>query len=459
MLGVGRAPATGAVERSQAVVSEIAGRSASRLQGLAQSVTHHRFAALAGVAAVAVGALALAGCASDATSSDRGSAGVDGAGAGADSIGNGTIPATVSGVTGPSTSRTPRPQLSLTPVASGFDSPVGMASTPADPDALYVVEQQGRVIRRDLTTNTSSTVLDLSGTIAAGGEQGLLSIAFHPNFASNGRAFIDYTDMAGDVRVAEVKIGADHKVEGAPRDLLTVDKPYANHNGGQLQFGPDGMLYIGMGDGGGGGDPNNRAQNPNELLGKILRIDVDTTGPTTPYGIPADNPHADGGGRGEIWATGVRNPWRFSFDRSTGDAWIADVGQSAWEEINMLPKGVGAGTNLGWDRLEGTATYDENAVQLVGRQIDPVLQYGHDEGAAVVGGFVYRGKKFPELQGWYLYADITAQEIRGLKIENGSVVDRARWPGGEPMMVSFGEDAEGEMYVSAMSGEIYRITQ
>ena len=363
--------------------------------------------------------------------------------------------ATVTGVAG--RGETAMLPVAARSVATGLSSPVQVAHAPGDPDAIYIVEQGG-VIKRH--TDQGTTVFaDLHDQVNSGGERGLLSVAFHPDYATNGRLFVYYNDASGDVNIGEL-----HAVDGRVSarslvPLLTIPhRDAGNHNGGQLNFGPDGYLYAGTGDGGGAGDQHGNAQNPNQLLGKMLRIDVNHQDAGRRYAVPAGNPFADGReGAPEIFALGVRNPWRWSFDRTTGDMWIGDVGQGSWEEVNLLPAGTGAGANLGWNAREGSGAYRGGATWGPGRRVNPVLQYGHDEGASITGGFVYRGNAIPELRGWYVYADIARSELRALKYEHGEVVGRQRIPVDAGMITGFGEDAAGELYFTDFSGAVQRL--
>lgn len=363
------------------------------------------------------------------------------------------LPPTVLGVTDPESDPQPAP-FRLEQQPGTYASPVHVTSAPGDARGLYVVEQAGRIVRSEGAAR--STFLDIERVVGSGGERGLLSVAFHPDYARNGKLYVNYTDRDGDTHIAELRARDGRADASSMRDLMKIDQPYGNHNGGQLQFGPDGNLYIGMGDGGSGDDPQNRAQDPQERLGKMLRIDVDHPANGAPYGVPADNPFRDGGGAPEIWASGLRNPWRFSFDRDSGDLWIGDVGQGQREEIDMLPAGAAPGANFGWDVREGTSVHDRSETLGPGRLIDPVLEYGHDEGAAITGGYVYRGADIPQLRGSYIYADIASNEIRSLRIADGHVTDRQRYPVGADMMVSFGEDARGELYVATISGSVFK---
>ena len=285
-------------------------------------------------------------------------------------------------------------------------------------------------------------------------------MAFHPRYAENRRFFINYTDINGNTVIAQYLRSQNDPNRADPssvRIILRVDQPFANHNGGQLQFGPDGYLYIGLGDGGSGGDPNNRAQNPADLLGKMLRIDVDSG---DPYGIPPSNPFVNRNGfRPEIWSLGLRNPWRYSFDRSFGDLWIADVGQGQWEEINFQPRASIGGENYGWRRMEGTHCYNPPANCTDPALVPPVIEYDHSGGAcSVTGGYVYRGTRSPALYGTYIYGDFCNGVIWGAKNDgSGRFVSTVLLDA--PFQVStFGEDVNGEIYVASYGGgALFRI--
>ncbi len=269
---------------------------------------------------------------------------------------------------------------------------------------------------------------------------------------------MNYTDRDGTTQIVEYRLRGNTFDPDSAKVLLSIKQPYENHNGGQLQFGPDGMLWIGMGDGGAGGDPENRAQNPDELLGKLLRIDVDNRDGDTKYGIPSGNPFADGGGRPEIAALGMRNPWRFSFDRVTGALWIGDVGQDTWEEIDAVPAGMAIGANFGWNRKEGTHSFSETPWGP-GTHVEPVHEYTRSDGVSVTGGYVYRGTDVPGLKGWYVFTDMDARHVRLLpgdpKKARGARPRKIDAP--DSVIVSFGEDTKGELYVVSLNGGIWRI--
>lgn len=322
---------------------------------------------------------------------------------------------------------------------------------------LFVVEQAGRI--RILTQGTLQSIpfLDINERVLAGGERGLLGLAFHPDYTRNGRFFVSYTRQPdGATVVAEYRRDAKtNQADQRERVVLMVPQPFANHNGGMIAFGPDRALYIGRGDGGGRGDPDNRAQNPHDLLGKMLRLDVDRG---EPYAIPADNPFMSGGGRPEVYAFGLRNPWRFSFDRETRSLWVGDVGQYAWEEVDLVVRGG----NYGWRRMEGRHCFLPQT-DCDGSEIQsPILEYGHKAGrCSITGGYVYRGPSQLALKGLYLYGDYCSGEIFGARVEP----EMRPNPGQNPQVLlrtglrisSFGEDEAGEVYVVDHGGGIYRV--
>lgn len=361
-------------------------------------------------------------------------------------------------------------ELDTTEVAE-LEEPIALATRPGAPD-LYIAERGGTVRVVKVTKPTSGTgplryqvqttpLLDLTDDVVAGGERGLLGIAF----SSDGRKlFVDYTaDPDGRTMVVEYELDDRGTVElSSRRELLEVEQPYANHNGGNLVTGPDGYLYVALGDGGDAGDPQGRAQDTSEPLGSILRIDPEGAADDgdPPYGIPAGNPFAASDEAApEIWLYGVRNPWRFSFDSATGDLWVADVGQGTWEEIDWLPSvggfDAGKGANLGWDRMEGSHQFEGENPE---GGVLPIFEYSHDEGCSVTGGYVYRGKEIEALRGVYLYADYCGTGIRGLQVDGPTIVDDRTWDLPLEQVISFGEDNDGELYVLLQSGPVLRLT-
>jgi len=355
----------------------------------------------------------------------------------------------------PTPMKSPWPQIALKPFASGLSSPVAIVNAGDGSGRLFVLEQDGRIriVEKDGTV-LPVPFLDISDRVSCCGERGLLGLAFPPDYATKGHFYIDYTDTAGNTVVARYLLTSDQNVAdpNSEQIVLTIDQPYANHNGGNLVFGPDGYLYIGMGDGGSQGDPQNRGQNPSVLLGKLLRIDVETGNPAT-YTVPASNPFVHTPGyRPEIWAWGLRNPWRFSFDRQTGDLYIGDVGQNLWEEVDFQPAGSPGGQNYGWRIMEGMHCYGATTCDTQGLVL-PVAEYNHSLGCAIVGGFVYRGVQYPEMQGTYFYADYCSGRIWGLRHTE------ATWESAElyhaPFTVSaFGQDEADELYLADYGGGI-----
>src|SRR4051794_1103936 len=331
-------------------------------------------------------------------------------------------------------------QLSLQPFASGLGALTGIASTPAEPRRLYVVQQFGR-IRYFVNGRPGGVFIDLRDRIASGGEQGLLSVAFHPNYARNHRFYVDYTDRNGDTRVVEFRSRRGRGVKSTARQLLFVNQPFANHNGGQLQFDRNGLLYVGMGDGGSAGDPGNRAQNPAQRLGKLLRI----------------NPLRRGA-RWQMVGLGLRNPWRFSFDRATGDLYIGDVGQGNWEEIDYRPAvSLGKLANYGWHVFEGRARFANSALGP-GQPVSPAHVYSHaDNNCSVTGGFVYRGHTVGAAAGRYFFGDYCSGMVWSLRVANGSATDVRLEPFRVGSLTSFGVDAAGELYLATGTGRIYKL--
>ncbi len=339
--------------------------------------------------------------------------------------------------------------------ASGFNSPTEIVN--AGDDRLFVVEQGGliKILNTDGTTN-GTPFLDISSSIGTGGERGLLGLAFHPDYVTNGFFYINYTNTSGNTVIARYSVsGGDANLadSGSEMILMTVDQPFSNHNGGCIRFGPDGYLYISMGDGGSGGDPNGNGQNINTLLGAMLRIDVDGD---APYGIPADNPFVGIDGADEIWAYGLRNAWKFSFNKDNDDMWIADVGQSAIEEINKVDPSVG-GYNFGWRCFEGTEEYNSDGCSVVEMFTNPVAEYTHTatDGCSITGGYVYTGETYPGLQGMYLFADYCNNKI-GMLNDAMEITYTNAFEG--EFFTTFGEDVNGEIYIAgSVSGNVHRI--
>jgi glucose/arabinose dehydrogenase len=342
------------------------------------------------------------------------------------------------------------PEVRLQRVAM-LEEPVALAVRPDDP-ALYIAEKDGAVVAIRDGKVDPIPVLDVSSEVSLGGEQGLLGLAFSPD---GGSLYVNFTDVDGDTRVVAYAIADGRADPSSRREVLFVDQPYSNHNGGNLVFGPDGYLYIGLGDGGSGGDPHGNAQSLGTLLGKMLRIDP-RPADGAPYRIPADNPFVTTpGARPEIWAYGLRNPWRYSFDRATGDLWIGDVGQSAWEEVDRQPASSTGGENYGWNVREGSHPY--TAGGSAPGAVDPVFDYPHSDGGCVVtGGYVYRGAAIPDLVGTYVFADFCLGEIGGLRLDGDQVVHEQLGVAAGPVS-SFGEDTQGELYVLSLAGGVYRL--
>jgi glucose/arabinose dehydrogenase len=352
-------------------------------------------------------------------------------------------------------------RVSLVEVATGLASPVGLTNAGDGTGRLFVVEQAGVIRVIAGRTLQASPFLDISSRVASGGERGLLGLAFHPRYAQNGLLFVDYTRTRdGATVVSEFHASGEHADARSERILLVVDQPFANHNGGQIAFGPDGYLYIGLGDGGSEGDPQGNGQNTHALLGKILRIDVDHAAAGKPYAVPADNPFAPegirpGAGLPEIWAYGLRNPWRFSFDRRFGDLYIGDVGGSAEEEVDRQPADSHGGENYGWNVMEGRECTSNPCEQRP--YVMPIVEYGHDRGCAVTGGYVYRGTKQPALQGDYLFGDYCSGTVFSLQVDEGADTPIAVLASGKRIS-SFGEGEDGEIYlVDIGSGGVFRL--
>ncbi|MEA2932918.1 MAG: hypothetical protein QOI56_1703 [Actinomycetota bacterium] len=374
---------------------------------------------------------------------------------------SGTTTAAAPGTTGsapdttaaPPTGGGPQPLASVAVRATevgGVEQPVALAVRSGD-SALYVVEKVGRIVAVHDGAVDATPVLDLSGQVSTGTEQGLLGLVFSPD---GGHLYVNYTDTGGDTRVVEYGFSGGRADPATARELLHVDQPFANHNGGNLVFGPDGRLWIGLGDGGSANDPGNRAQDLGTLLGKMLRIDPAPSAGRA-YTIPSDNPFVGtDGARGEIWSYGLRNPWRYSFDRATGDLWIGDVGQNAVEEIDFAPASSGGGQNWGWPALEGTRA---NKGAPPDGAVGPILDYAQsDGGCSVVGGYVYRGTRIPALTGAYLYGDYCRGEVLALRQSGGSVTEQADLGVAVDSLSSFGQDGAGELYALSLGGRVVR---
>ena len=352
-----------------------------------------------------------------------------------------------------------QPKLAFEQIATGLARPVAVTNAGDGSGRLFITLQGGQIVIYDGIEVLPTPFLDVSSLVTTGGERGLLSVAFHPNYAVNGYFYVDYTNLAGNTVIARYSVSGNPDVANPASSviLLTIPQPYLNHNGGQLQFGPDGYLYIGMGDGGGPSDPLNNAQNLNSLLGKILRIDVDGG---FPYAIPTDNPFAgDPAARDEIWALGLRNPWRFSFDRLNGDLFIADVGQANWEELDFQPAGSPGGQNYGWKLMEGSHCYIPATGCNDGSLTLPVFEYPHTLGCAITGGYRYWGNQSPGLLGIYLCGDYCTGRIFGAEQVAGGSWTTSELADTAYLITTFGEDEDGEIYVADVgSGSLYRIS-
>jgi glucose/arabinose dehydrogenase len=358
--------------------------------------------------------------------------------------------------------------ISLQEVASGLDAPV--AITHAGDDRLFLTLREGEIVIFQGGRVLPAPFLDIRSRVGTAGEGGLLSVAFHPRYSTNGFFFVNYTNTAGDTVIDRFRISTNDPNRAdttSRRTLLTIVQPFSNHNGGQIKFGPDGYLYIGMGDGGAANDPACRAQRNDTLLGKMLRIDVDQNVETAPfYGVPSDNPFRGIGGAtdmpDEVWATGLRNPWRFSFDRLTGDLWIGDVGQGQREEIDFQPAASRGGENYGWKMMEGTNCLSTSACPSTVPPCNssaltlPVLEYDHGAGCSVTGGYVYRGNSLPQLRGTYFFGDLCSGQIWAAT-RQGDTFQVRRLGTTVSNLVTFGEDRQGELYVASIAGRLFRL--
>ncbi len=354
------------------------------------------------------------------------------------------------------------PQIVGKPVITGLTNPIAITNAGDGSARLFIALQNGRIIIHDGTRVLSPPFLDIASLISSGGEQGLLGVAFHPNYAANGFFFVNYTNRLGNTVIARYSVSADPNIAdpNSAVQLLTIAQPFSNHNGGQLQFGPDGYLYIGMGDGGSGGDPQNNAQNLTTLLGKILRIDVDRG---LPYAIPPDNPfRGTPGARNEIWSLGLRNPWQFSFDRLTGDLFIGDVGQRNWEEIDFQPANSSGGENYGWRLMEGNHCFNPLSGCNSGGLTLPIIEYNHSVGCSITGGYRYRGTENQGLEGIYIYGDFCTGRIWGAIEDNSGGWMTTELLNTSFLISAFGEDENGEIYFAHYSdsdGAIFQIVE
>jgi glucose/arabinose dehydrogenase len=362
----------------------------------------------------------------------------------------------------PTCTPTPGTNIALMEVAGGLADPLFVTAPPGD-TRIFILEQPGRIriVKDGLLLDTP--FLDITDGVEYGGERGLLGLAFHPGYAENGRFFVNYTSRpAGATVVAEYRVSADADAAATPEiEIITIDQPYENHNGGMIAFGPDGYLYIGMGDGGWGGDPWGHGQDETTLLGSMLRIDINSG---SPYTSPAGNPYLATPGADEIWSIGLRNPWRFSFDRGTGDLYIGDVGQGDLEEISYQAAGSGGGKNFGWAAWEGSACFngpcDDPSIHT-----PPIAEYPHGgTPCSVTGGYVYRGSCLPDLVGLYFYGDYCSDDVWSFRLVGGVATEETSWSdnlNSKPTvngLSSFGEDAYGELYVTSLNtGRVFKI--
>ena len=351
--------------------------------------------------------------------------------------------------------------VKLEPVATVEGAPLAFAAPPDGSGRLFIGTKEGRIWVLDGTSVRPDPLLDIRTLVSTGGEQGLLGVAVHPDFPTDPRVFVDYTDTSGNTVVSSFRTSTSNPARLDPSTeqwIIRVNQPYPNHNGGAVAFGPDGMLYVSLGDGGSGGDPDGNGQRLDTLLGKVLRLDVNVpAGNSATYRIPADNPFVGrAGARGEIWLYGLRNAWRMAFDRATGDLWIGDVGQGDWEEIDVARAGIG-GTNLGWNVTEGNHCFKPSRNCRTTDLTAPVTEYGHDLGCTVIGGTVYRGTAQPLLLGGYLFADYCSGRAWAIAADGAGSVKPVRVGTFGSGVVAFGEDGSGEIYVANLDGTISRV--
>lgn len=355
------------------------------------------------------------------------------------------------------------PAVDLQPVVTGIDRPVAITNAGDGSGRLFITLRAGHVLIVGSQGLIDTPFLNISSLTTTDGERGLLSIAFHPSYRTNGLFYVNYTNLAGDTVIARYHVSVNPDVADpvSAAILLTIPQPFANHNGGQLKFGPDGYLYIGMGDGGSGGDPLNNGQNLGTLLGKMLRIDVDGA---FPYAVPADNPFlSTPGARPEIWAYGFRNPWRFSFDRQTGDLFIGDVGEASFEEVDFQAAASAGGENYGWRLMEATHCFDPASNCNDGSLTLPVIEYPHTAGdCSISAGYRYRGTASSSLSGMYFYADFCSGKIWGATETSPGVFSSELLVDTELTITAFGEDEQGELYIAhfaSPNGAVYELGQ
>ena len=361
-----------------------------------------------------------------------------------------------------SSSASPLPNLTLTPLVSGLSSPLGLEQANDGSGRLFVVEQGGTIRIIQNGSVLSQPFLDISSKVITGGEMGLLGVTFHPNFQQSGKLYVNYVrSSSGQIQsvIAEYQLAASNPNQADPaseRILLTVNQVgnFSNHKAGQLAFGPDGFLYFGLGDGGSEGDPFGNGQNTQTLLGKLMRIDVDATSPGLQYRVPPDNPFVGGGGLPEIWAFGFRNPWRFSFDRPTGRLFLGDVGQDSFEEVDIVTKGG----NYGWNIMEGLHCFNPPSGCNMTGLVLPIAEYSHAEGDAIIGGYVYHGAAIPALQGAYIFGDLGSGKIWALTQPSPNTFTRTLLATTGKFTSSLGQDQSGELYlVDYSGGNIFKI--
>jgi glucose/arabinose dehydrogenase len=354
--------------------------------------------------------------------------------------------------------------IKLRLIASHLSMPVYATGANDGSNRIFIVEKTGKIKILLNGVVRSTPFLNISSEVSKGSEQGLLGLAFHPGFKTNHKLYVNFTNLAGDTIIREYRVSSSNPnvvATSTKRRILGISQPFANHNGGMLAFGPDGYLYIGMGDGGDAGDPGNRAQDTNQLLGKMLRIDINHTMPNAAYRNPSTNPYVGIAGRDEIWQIGLRNPWRFSFDRTTGDLWIGDVGQGKYEEVDRAIRtssGAGRGVNWGWRVLEGTHCYLPPSGCSTSGKTMPLLDYDHGGGrCAVTGGYVYRGSAIPLLRGGYVFGDYCSGEIWVVASSASAPVGKVRLLDTSLLISSFGQIGGGELVVTDLNGRVYRL--